>query len=205
MGSTLDPLRCFYHTARSHPVATREQGACNRFRATVCRSVLSWIHTLNFSIPPRIDQESNPCPVATREQGACNRFRATVCRSVLSWIHTLNFSIPPRIDQESNPCPLLMNGAIWTTGPYRALSAYGAIWPSGPYSAIHKQRTWVRLLTHGAVFTTLPAATPWPLASRVLVIDSVQRYVGVFSLGSILSIFPYRHASTKSRTHALCL
>eukprot|EP00966_Prymnesium_polylepis_P148049 3419766-Prymnesium_polylepis.1 len=31
----------FYHTARSHPVATREQGACNRFRATVCRSVPS--------------------------------------------------------------------------------------------------------------------------------------------------------------------
>eukprot|EP00962_Isochrysis_galbana_P057624 scaffold30052_cov140-Isochrysis_galbana.AAC.1 len=57
----------FYHTARSHPVATREQGACNRFRATVC--------------------------------------------------------IPPRIDQESNPCPLLMNGAIWTSGPYSALSA----------------------------------------------------------------------------------
>jgi hypothetical protein len=75
--------------------------------------------------------------------------------------------------QVQTPCPLLMNGAILTTGPY---------------SAIHKKRAWVRLLTHGAVFTTLPAATPWPLASRVLVIGSVQRYLGVFSLGSILSI-----------------
>jgi hypothetical protein len=100
----------------------------------------------------------------------------------------------------------LLKGAILTTGPYSAISAYSAIWTSGQYSAFHKQRAWVRLLTHGAVFTTtLPAATPWPLASRVLVIDSVQRYVEVFSLGSILSIFPYRHASTKSRTHALCL
>src|SRR6056297_1483400 len=33
--------------------------------------------------------------------------------------------------------PERMKGAILTTRPYSAISAYGAIWPSGQYSAIH--------------------------------------------------------------------
>src|SRR6056297_2584222 len=38
----------------------------------------------------------------------------------------------------ANLPPTFLNGAILTTRPYSAISAYGAIWPSGQYSAIQE-------------------------------------------------------------------